>query len=591
MNLSTQDRPREQRMRTTNPVDWEEMLRPASQGVRERATEPLSFLEIGYGYRPGRSSLLSITVHLFALLLIVFSSTHFAYVRAAEIVTPRVEPVRLDEAIYLLGGGSEGIGKQGGGQGSEQRASEGVRARSRRGFAYPGPRPLVSDPPRATLGMQTILQPMLKHPPLLTQSVPLALPNLIEPPATAAPPEPPKPVLKVQSGRLASRPVEKSVQAPKVALSAAASSSIPDLKAPDAVMPQAPPPKPITKLAEASDLPLEGRGQRGVLVLNAVPPPPDVSGHLPFGEVRANFAVAPGEVTVIADPASGSKNGANALMTAGNGGAVDVASGDALADIASGGGSGKGSAGSGSGSGARYGAGRGSGLNSDEGRGTGRGMAAGAGTGSDTGTVLGSGKGAGSAPTTGGFPGISVIGGRYGNGGSASGSVQSVVTSGGKRSYAMTIASTASSGGGLADFGVFHDEKVYTNYIDMRANDDDTSPSWILQYAVLQPTPDPANPGLSARIVGTPTAPFPTLKQVPQLPPDLAARCVHKLIVVSALMNFEGKLENIAVRQTPAAEVNAKLTEALSNWTFQPAEIDGQPVALKILLGIRLVAQ
>jgi hypothetical protein len=30
------------------------------------------------------------------------------------------------------------------------------------------------------------------------------------------------------------------------------------------------------------------------------------------------------------------------------------------------------------------------------------------------------------------------------------------------------------------------------------------------------------------------------------------------------------------------------MMEALRHWVFQPAQIDGKPVALKILLGIRL---
>ena len=37
----------------------------------------------------------------------------------------------------------------------------------------------------------------------------------------------------------------------------------------------------------------------------------------------------------------------------------------------------------------------------------------------------------------------------------------------------MTITSTASSGGGLPDVGVFRNEKVYTVYLDMQAGDGD----------------------------------------------------------------------------------------------------------------------
>jgi hypothetical protein len=34
--------------------------------------------------------------------------------------------------------------------------------------------------------------------------------------------------------------------------------------------------------------------------------------------------------------------------------------------------------------------------------------------------------------------------------------------------------------------------------------------------------------------------------------------------------------------------VTEPLVDALKHWIFEPAQIDGQPVALKVLLGIRL---
>ncbi len=150
----------------------------------------------------------------------------------------------------------------------------------------------------------------------------------------------------------------------------------------------------------------------------------------------------------------------------------------------------------------------------------------------------------------------------------------------------MTITSTASSGGGLSDFGVFENEKVYTVYLDMRANDEDPAPSWTLQYALLQPPAGDA--ATSGRIRGTPTPPYAMLKQIPELSAALASKCAHQLIVASAIMNVAGKLEQVSVKRTPDSQLIAPLVEALNNWTFQPAQLDGKPVALKILLGIRL---
>ena len=345
-------------MRTTNPVDWEELLRPSSEDVPPPAPEPLSFLEIGTGYRPGRSFGLSVLAHQLALLLILISSGRFAFVHAAEFVPPNLEPVKTDSAIFLptLGGGSEGDGQEGGAAGSTAEASTGLRARGHKGFAYPGPQPLVSAPPMAKLGIQTILQPMLKNPPILQKT--FALPNLAIAPAPP-PPEPPKPVMKVQSGRLAIHPVEKIIRAPKVSLPVAEASAMPDLSTDAGHMPQAPPPKPIPQPARPSDVPVNSRGQQGLLVLNAIPPPPDVIAKVPLGEARSLFAVAPGESTVIADPSAGSKGGGGSSKPTGNGTPSDNANGDAIADVPSGGGSGMGSSGSGVGTGAKYGNGTG----------------------------------------------------------------------------------------------------------------------------------------------------------------------------------------------------------------------------------------
>lgn len=143
----------------------------------------------------------------------------------------------------------------------------------------------------------------------------------------------------------------------------------------------------------------------------------------------------------------------------------------------------------------------------------------------------------------------------------------------------------------MPDFGVFQNQKVYTVYLDMRNTDNDSTPSWTLQSAPLQPAPDPANPAASNQVVGVPTPPYVTLKQVPELTPELAATCARKMIVVSGILTTSGKLEQITVKKTPDPGVNALLTEALSNWTFQPSQLDGNPVALKVLLGIRLVVR
>ena len=555
----------------------EEILQPAGEPNAPTSDHIPTFLEIGYGYCPGRSSGISVILHLLVPLLIVLAYTRSPYLHAAEVLPLRVQPLKIDP-LYLpsLGGGSEGAGAKGGGSGTPTPASTGLRARSHRGFAYPGRQPLVSAPPMAKLGIQTILRPNLKNAPTIHGV--FALPNLAI--APTAPPEPAKAALKVKSGRLAARHVAKVFRAPKLKLDTATASKMPNLASAQPIMPQGPPPKPVPAPARSSDIPVSSRVKEGLLILNAIPPPPNTFSKVPLGEARSLFAVAPGESTVIADPAAGTKGGGD-LKASGNGTRSDNPTGDAIADAASGGGTAFGHGGEGRGSGSKSGSGKGSGIVTiSEGSGTGRGSTAGAGTGMNAGTALGSGGGAGNSPSAGGFPGISIRGGNYGNG---SASIHTNVITRTQTSYAMTITSTASSGGGLPDFGVFHNQKVYTVYLDMRASDDDSAPSWTLQYAVLQPS-DPN----AIQIGGVPTPPYAILKQLPELTAELAAACARKLIVIAGVLNTDGRLEHLSVKKTPDPRVNTLLTEALQNWTFQASQIEGNTVPLKIMLGIRL---
>jgi hypothetical protein len=203
-------------------------------------------------------------------------------------------------------------------------------------------------------------------------------------------------------------------------------------------------------------------------------------------------------------------------------------------------------------------------------------------------TGRGSGAGAGSAPGGGGFPGIAIQGGRYGNG--ISGSMISKAEPRHPTTYNMNIVSTASSGGGLPDLGVFHNEKVYTVFVDMRATDEDHAPSWILQYAVQQPPPGDPDANGRTRINGVPTPPYAMLKEIPEFAPDVLSKYAHKVIVASAIMNTSGKLEQVSIPQNSEDALVGPLLAALRQWLFQPAQIDGQPVSLKILLGIRFSA-
>jgi hypothetical protein len=561
-----------------------------------REAPSLTLREIGYGYRPGQSLALSMIAHSLALFAIVFFG-RFVVLQPTIVVNPQLELSRSHDILVLptLGGGSEGSGRTGGGKGSADEASSGLRSRSQRGFAYPGPQPLVSNPAGATLGIQTILQPSLENLPRTRRYLPL--PNIVQPPSsTASEQGHAKAALVVKAERLSvPRPAETPVAAPKITLPVVANGKIANLVETKPELPQRAVPDPV----DASEVPGGRKNQDGLLVLNAVAPPPDVSGKIPRLEERSLFAVAPGEATIIAAPGAGTKAGGLSSVAAGTGSPSDNPTGDTLAESPSGGGSknpnsnpssNSGRTASGAGSGGRYGSGQGSGVNSaSNASGTGRGASSNTGVGTGSAAGRGSGAGAGSAPGGGGFPGISIQGGRYGNGNT--GSMMAKAEPRHPTTYNMNIVSTASSGGVLPDLGIFHNEKVYTVFVDMRATDEDHVPSWILQYAVQQPPPGDPDAFGRTRINGVPTPPYAMLKEIPQFAPELLRKYAHKVIVASAVMNTSGKLEQVSIPQNSEDALVGPLLAALSHWLFQPAQIDGQPVSLKILLGIRFSAQ
>jgi hypothetical protein len=151
------------------------------------------------------------------------------------------------------------------------------------------------------------------------------------------------------------------------------------------------------------------------------------------------------------------------------------------------------------------------------------------------------------------------------------------------------IVATGSSGGGLADFGVFFGEQVYTVYIDMRQTTDDPAPSWVMQYALLHEAAAQASAaGKSGQNQQGLVPPFPVVKESPQLPTGLVFRYLHRMMVVYAIINAEGKIERVHVLQTPNIELKKPLLEALGKWVFRPAELNGEAVSVKALLGIPL---
>ena len=505
---------------------------------------------------------------------------------------PRVVPqaAREERALLLAplgsgGGGSAsgGAGQPGAGKAGAPRPGPGKRAGQ---VVFRGPQPIVSNPPHPDNFLQTIRQPDLLHPPRLKRPIPS--PNIV---LIAPHPQPPPPksakraaIKAVRIGApipITPQPVELQAL-PKLVLPPSGEMAVNILRAlpqNQAALPKPPvPPPPPVVSQEGSDL-------RNLLVLNAVAqavPPPSIAP----GELSGSFTVSPSPTAEVNPTATTEQAGAGGA-TGGTG-----AQGSGAGGPSSGSGTGTGGKGSGTGGG---GGGGGGGNGSGSGVGTGTGPGAGGGPGGTGhgpggGQGSGSGSGSGSGPGSGSGAGMSL----GGPGGAGGGPFKDVAVGEaprleppssrpklGHQSFDLTIVSTSSSGGGLRDYGVFKDQVVYTVYIDVD-EPGHHRPRWTLQYALMgRGDSVPNNASL--------LPPYPIKKEFPRRLP-MRPRDVGRMIVATGVVDKQGKLTGLKVIQSPNSLLIEPLLDLLAKWTLQAAEVNREPVEVRILLGIPISA-
>ena len=497
---------------------------------------------------------------------------------------------------------------------------------------------------------ELVKPPTLKAPLPLPNIVTVARPKLPAPPPLAPKVEP---LRMVRPSEQEAPKLRAATQAPALPFSVPPPPAAPPPVAPKLALPPSQPevlpvpapapPKPFEARApavpidtsvprEAPRLPapseVAGTDDRSLLVLSPTPGPPEAAPKVPPGEARGQFAMGPepnmtassgfgpgAENGGVPTPgsAAGSESGVPGGVGAGGEGGVPggiPGSGPGGEGTGSGSGSGggvgngfgagtgpgsggTGAGGSGSGGGLGYGVGtgtgpgRGEGVGSGTGTGSGFGTGPGRGTGSGTGSGVGAGSGSGSGP----FPGITIVGGG-GTTGTATHAGSRRPTPAGKRpTYGLTITSTAKSGGGLRDFGIFRNESVYTVYVEM-THSPTLAPSWTLQYSVLPKASSSSaqfgKPAASLWSDQNVLAPYPIDKENPEFPVDSVSRNLGRMVVVYGEISTEGRLEKMRIIQSPNPLLNAPLLAALAKWTFRPAELNGEPVAVKALIGVPL---
>ena len=608
---------------------WDERANPADYlSTTDRRGVP-TFGTFKFGYVPGRGLLYSTIGHELAMFGIFLLFTYgLPALRPLKLV---VQSNTQDHLIILpeIGGGSEGQKSPGGGPSAPQKPSA-APAHASKGFAYPGRQAILSNPPNPTNEFQTVQRPLLVHPEPIRQLVPL--PNIVRMAETRLPADLLAPKPAVPQVRLAPKPIQVKrdsatrrnaefqvpvTDAPKLM----AKAEMPKLPAAEQPLPEPPKvqpkqeeekrevekpsPQPLKVTAEKraekaekqaaplsqaqiARMEMHGKELEPLVSLSPMPLPPGTNVKVPAGEARGRFAIAPGGTlnpnsmtpgktngTPSTSPATGQENSrapnaaAEAASNAGTGAGHNAAAGGGAgsAKDATGGGS----AGTGTGSGNTQGAGAGASAGTGKGRGAAGKGAGASGNGGGTGTGSGGGSGSGS----GSFPGITIQGGE-----DASTNVNSPsFTVEPQTAYGMTVVSTASSGGGLEDYGVFDNERTFTVYIPMKRSPEEEDPTWTLQYA---PVKDDAAAG------GQVLAPSPVMREWPEIPADLQKKYAQRQVVIYAVIDPEGKVSHVTVKHTPDTRLSQPIAQALAKWVFRPAQVNGQAVAVKILLGIPL---
>ncbi len=82
-----------------------------------------------------------------------------------------------------------------------------------------------------------------------------------------------------------------------------------------------------------------------------------------------------------------------------------------------------------------------------------------------------------------------------------------------------------------------------------------------------------------------PGVPVPIVVVAPSVGAEYEGSSVHLEFVVDA----KGKPGQFAIKSAPDDILATKVVEAVRQWRFQPAEIDGTPVAMKVALPVRIV--
>ena len=72
----------------------------------------------------------------------------------------------------------------------------------------------------------------------------------------------------------------------------------------------------------------------------------------------------------------------------------------------------------------------------------------------------------------------------------------------------------------------------------------------------------------------------------PKYPPDMKKEGVTGLVVAELVIDEIGIVRDVAIKDSPADQLSAAAMDAFEQWRFEPAMMDGKPVAVKYVVTV-----
>jgi TonB family protein len=125
---------------------------------------------------------------------------------------------------------------------------------------------------------------------------------------------------------------------------------------------------------------------------------------------------------------------------------------------------------------------------------------------------------------------------------------------------------------------IFASRHIYTMNVNM-PNVNSATGSWVIRFSELRLTP-----GMSR--AGDVNAPVPLRKVDPKYPQTLAEDHVEGEVILYGVIRPDGSVDSIQLVRGVDEQLDANAVQAFSQWKFEPATKEGQPVALEAIVHI-----